>query len=294
METPNLYPLSIGEILDRAFRLYRRHFGLLISITLAAYVPMIALLIASQIQYETIKGYSNIQGTFLNILIYGALTVACSYLYLGQPITLGAAYRAIWKRYVSALGGMFLMGLLIILPALLIILPLYFFIDFFSNSPQPGLSTIMFLLIFLPLASFLGTRWSLTITSIMLEGRKAGEGVTRSWDLTQGYFWHVFSTTFLAGFLVFILGTFPRLMLEYGLGLIFPDSPYSPYVNIILTQLTLIFVTPFSEAITVILYYDLLVRKEGFDLTLQLEQEFPKVDNTPYSGLKPEGGALGQ
>lgn len=278
METPNLYPLSIGEILDRAFRLYRRHFGLLIGITLVGYVPMTVLQIISQLRYGTIRGINNILTNFFVLFVSGALIVACANLYLGKSITVGYVYRAILKRYGSVLGGFLVTGLLVILPALLIILPVFFFFNLFSDSfLYSGLTTIITILVGMPLLIFLTTRWNLLIPSIMLEGCKAGEGLTRSWNLTQGFFWHVFNTTFLASLLVIILGTLPRWIIWYGLNMILPDSPFNPFMNIILSQIALIFAYPLSQSVTVILYYDLLVRKEGFDLALQLNNDSPQT-----------------
>jgi hypothetical protein len=89
---PLLRPLTIGEILDRAIRIYRSHFVLLISIPLVAFVPMTALQVASQFLWHTTALVDLLQNAFLQVLVSSALVVAVSRTYLAHPPTLKEAY----------------------------------------------------------------------------------------------------------------------------------------------------------------------------------------------------------
>ncbi|HNB52724.1 MAG TPA: hypothetical protein PK530_12315, partial [Anaerolineales bacterium] len=156
METPNLYPLSIGEILDRAFRLYRRHFGLLIGITLAAYVPMTVLKAVSFFLFQTSGIVDWLQSAFISLLVSGALTVAISDLYLGDSVTMKEAYQGIWQRYGAAWGAQFLVGLFIVIPVFLLGCGLSFMLNMRSTG-----TNLLILILIVPLVSFAATRWSL-------------------------------------------------------------------------------------------------------------------------------------
>lgn len=278
METPNLYPLSIGEILDRAFRLYRRHFGLLIGITLAAYVPMIALEVGSFLLFKTTRYVDWIDGLVISTLVSGALTTAISDIYLGQIATTQDAFRNGWRRFKSVLGSTFLM-------ALGAFAPLIAFSCFFSTVPiggGEGLFLVLLIILQLPLATFLLTRWNLAVPAIVIEEFKASEGLSRSWYLTDGYFGRVFGTSFLVFLLFFILARLPQIAFLYGFEFIAPGSEFGPLIETVLSHIGTIIANPFSAGVPVILFYDLLVRKEGFDLKFQLENDFSetKEENT--------------
>ncbi|NUM48874.1 MAG: glycerophosphoryl diester phosphodiesterase membrane domain-containing protein [Anaerolineales bacterium] len=273
MEPPQLYPLSIGEILDRAFRLYRRHFGLLIGITMAAYVPMTVLQILSFFTFRSTQIVDLIQNSFISLLISGALTSAISNLYLGNSVSMNEAYQAIRERYGSAWGGQFLVGLFIAIPIMSITCALLFFL-----SIQDQLRIFIVILVLIPIVLFLTTRWSLMLPAILLESHKAKEGLDRSWELTEGIFGHVFWTTSLAGLLIYIFSIFPQLAFAYGLEFFVPGSSYGPLVQTVFSQIALIFASPLSIAVNVVLFYDILVRKEGFDLKFQLEHDFLETE----------------
>lgn len=261
---PLLRPLTIPEILDRAIRLYREHFVLLVSIPLVAFVPMILLQIASQLAWHTTQLVNLLQNGLVQILVSSALVISISQVYLTNPPTLGEAFRAAMQRFGSAWGASMLVGLAIGLPTLALSC------GAISIAQSAGIWLV--LLIALPFAIFLGTRWSLILPSILLEHLGAQAGLSRSWALTEGVFGKVFGTSFLAGILIVMLSTLPQLAISYGLEMLAPNTEIGPLVEIILTQIGLILTTPVSFGVTVVLYYDLRVRKEGFDLEQQVQR----------------------
>ena len=261
---PLLRPLSIGEILDRAFRIYRSHFVLLISIPLMAFVPMTVLQVVSQVLWHTTQWIDLLQNGFVQVLVSSALVVAISQAYLTRPPTLGEAYHTASQRYGAAWGGNVLMGLAIVLPAAAVAC------GAIALAQNQGI--LIMILLILPLAVFLGTRWSLLLPSILLEDLGAQAGLGRSWALTEGSFGKVFGTSFAAGILVILLATLPQLAVTYGLGLLLSNLDIVTLVETILAQVGLILTLPVSIGVTVVLYYDLRVRKEAFDLEWQVQQ----------------------
>ncbi|HET9912188.1 MAG TPA: glycerophosphoryl diester phosphodiesterase membrane domain-containing protein [Anaerolineales bacterium] len=269
---PLLRPLSIGEILDRAFRIYRSHFVLLISIPLVALIPMMVLQVMSQLILGTSQLVELLQNGFVQILVSGALIVAISQAYLTDHPTLSQAYRAASQRYGAAWGASALMGLAIILPTAALSCAVI--------TLGQGEGFWLILLLVLPYAIFLSTRWTLMLPSVLLERLGAQAGLGRSWTLTKGFFWRVFGTSFLAGMLVLLVATLPQIAVAYSLELIQFNFHISSIVEIVLAQLGLILTLPLSLGVSVVLYYDLRVRKEAFDLEWQMQQTSPTEPDT--------------
>ncbi|MEP7188846.1 MAG: hypothetical protein ABI901_06640, partial [Roseiflexaceae bacterium] len=129
--TPRLRPMSISDMLDAAFRLYRRHFLTFIGIVALLQVPMAILQFAAQLPYlqamqrftarppvlapgaspldlfpfaQLLPYYALIFGLsiFQYLLVYnlmtGALANAISRSYLGQPISILSSYNIGLKR----------------------------------------------------------------------------------------------------------------------------------------------------------------------------------------------------
>jgi hypothetical protein len=127
-----LIPLSIGDVFDEAFDLYKRNFALFAGITAVVSVPVH---IASQavntamgldklaarfgengdlsdpssaisimLGFMAISSVEMIVFTVVHVLQSGALAVAVSQRYLGRPVTLRSAYGAVWRRIGALLG----------------------------------------------------------------------------------------------------------------------------------------------------------------------------------------------
>lgn len=139
--TPTLRPMTITEILDGAFRIYRRHALTFIGIAAATQVPMliISLLLQATIYGDALKdvmAFSTLTptiapgtnpmaffpfrsymilmvvGVLLSILqvliahnlLSGALARAISRSYLGEPINILDSYRMGWKAFFSLIA----------------------------------------------------------------------------------------------------------------------------------------------------------------------------------------------
>lgn len=267
---PLLRPLTIGEILDRAIRIYRSHFVLLISIPLVALVPMTALQVASQFLWHTTALVDLLQNAFLQVLVSSALVVAVSRAYLSHPPTLKQAYGAATRHYGSVWGANLLVGLAIILPMVGLACGVI------TLGPDAGIwMLILIVLLILPYAIFLGTRWNMVLPGILLEDLGVQAGLSRSWSLTTGSFWKVFGTSFAASILVILLAALPQLAVTYGLGLLLPNTDIVLSIQAVVAQVSLIITLPVSIGVMVVLYYDLRVRKEAFDLEWQVQQISP-------------------
>ena len=114
-----LRPRSVGEILDQAFRLYRRHFLTFLAITAVVFVPVnLAVQTASvslqgstrDLSYGT--GYSNyatrneeVIGLFLQVGLLLLLAVADAQIGLADPRPTGPRGDGGDREWLSALVG---------------------------------------------------------------------------------------------------------------------------------------------------------------------------------------------
>lgn len=256
MDVPVLRSLSVPELLDKGFQLYKRHVGLFLSIAALIHIP--AMIVESFLAaYLVDDRLSNLVSNFLAPFAQLALTLAVSNLYLGKEASVRASYAQSSHKFLTLFGANILIGLAIVLPSIILGL-------LFAFALPLGIFVALFLV---PLAVFWSTRWSLSIPVILLEDAGASKGLGRSWSLTEGYFWRVFGTSFAASLLTTLLSTLPVLLINYLSTELFQFSfQVTAVANVVVERLALIFSLPFSMAVNVLIYYDLRIRKEGFDL----------------------------
>ncbi len=245
MEAPALRPLSTGEVLDVAFSLYRRHFVVLALVALAS--QGVALIFSI---YVAASGGSlvNLALTLVSMILssvcaaigMGASTKIIADSYLGRPTT--AAEALAWV--VPSLGK--LIGLTVMI----------------SIAVMIG-----FLLIFVP-GVILASALAVAPSALVVEGLSANEAMNRSWNLTKGHRWKVFWTMVVAVVLVYAV----TLSASIISGVISNVLGAAPLIAVVLATaiaaLLSLFVYPFMYAAVTVLYYDLRVRKEGFDLEM--------------------------
>jgi hypothetical protein len=295
MSTP-LRPLSTGELLDRTFHLYRNNFMLfagiativgiaVMSATLTLTVLGISLMTpGAQFDPRTFLMEMTIVGGVFALfhllgssLATGATIYAVSKVNLGQPVTISECYRKVLPRF----GRIILISLQILVRLIGILLLLYvclFVIGFIIGIVFAGVGgrgpSILGLVVGLGAAITVYVilaryylKYSLAIPPCMLENTRTTDSIRRSEFLTQDYLWRVF--------LIYLL----MWVISFALSFVF-HSPLnlikSPYMVLLVCQLLATFLAntlsfPIGTIATCLLYYDLRVRKEAFDLQLMME-----------------------
>jgi hypothetical protein len=121
-----------------------------------------------------------------------------------------------------------------------------------------------FLLLIVPGVILLSGLLLSTVVAVLEAPPSATAAMGRSWDLTRGFRGKVF----LAMVVAFLLLGVPSIAIG-GAGAIFGDSDGTVSLLILVLEAVLqIFIYPFVYVVMTVLYYDLRVRKEGFDLEL--------------------------
>jgi hypothetical protein len=273
--------LGIGEIFDVAITIYRRNARVLITLVFVVVAPieiLSALIQASALPddggafvTETETGEITFDDETWRTVAAFALAGVLSF--LGATVATGACFKAVAEGYVgtraewrpalryaarrlhSILWVTFLGGLLAILGLVLLIVPgVYLYIGF-----------------------------AVAVPVLLTEGLKGRHALGRSRQLVKGRWWPTFGVVVLGAILVGIVqGALGGLagVASFTEG---PDTLASFVATTVATVLASVIATPFAAAFVTILYFDLRVRKEAFDLQLLAQQ----VGVDPVAGESP-------
>lgn len=263
---PLLRPLSLGELLDQAFRLYRRYFFIFIAIYAVVEIPLSVLEwlavnfapVASAPRASLVGLFSALVNIFIRTIYTAAITRAIASSYLGQPIGFRTAYQGI-RPYWAGLIRVSLYNLLVNLA-----LFLWMLVPCVGWFTGPGM-LFYFAAIVVPLIA----------PALVMEGLGARQTVRRVWDLVRQRFWWVFGFALLTT-LIQIAALGPSFMAGLALEALWPTLPAalqsqlllrSALETLISTINTLLY-QPFTSVMLVLVYFDLRVRLEGLDLAL--------------------------
>lgn len=268
----DLRPLSLGEILDRTFTLYRRNFLLFLGITAIPHLLTLGLSIAQVVfttlpathrtpsaqQFQTQQvwtsvGVFGVLGSLVAIVIYlvvylfsqGATVYAVSDLYLGRTATIGGSLKRMWGQLANLFGVTILNGLAVAGATILLIIP----------------------------GIYVACRLLTCVPAALLEDLGARDSLGRSWELTRdnvgrSFLIYVLYFSILYGILMVFMIPFSIMVAMSA------KDPSMLRASMILMQLgsfvAEVLVGPFLLIATSVFYYDLRVKKEAFDLQMMM------------------------
>ncbi|MCB8962912.1 MAG: hypothetical protein H6651_21550 [Ardenticatenales bacterium] len=279
MAVRTLKPLSMGQILDRAFRVYRQQFLLLLGIVAAFQIPLaISQLIQSQITSQMFSptGRNNIEamaglltagsmiGNAFTLLAtvttqfgYAALALIVAHSYLGKPLPFGDLVKQMTESmWQILLAIVLIMVLSLLLMAYAFLIPI---LGWFT-----GLGLVFYVSVVMA---------PLVTPVIALEKQGALAALSRTWALTRRRFWWVLGFGTILFFMAGMLAAGPTALAIGGVQLLAGDGgPPTIVMSLVTTFVTLavsVVFVPVQIAAMTIMYLDLRVRFEGFDLALQ-------------------------
>lgn len=266
-----LRPLSLGEILDRTFSLYRRNFLLFLGIAAIPHLLVLGLNLVQVLllktpgttpqvpasQYQAGAASSilafGIVGGIIALIIYfvtflfaqGGTIYAVSDLYLGRTTTIGASLSRMKGQLGNLFGVMFLNGAATIIACIFLIIP----------------------------GIYVACRLCTCIPAALLEDLGARESLERSFALTKDNAGRAF-VIYLLYFALLYAAIFLFLM---PFGVLAAFSAKDPSMLRWTTAMVhvgnffaTVLVSPFILIATSVFYYDLRVRKEAFDLQVMM------------------------
>lgn len=262
-------PRGVPELIDAAFQLMRRHYVPLLVLAAITYIPSMIFFIVLTLPAVLSQDEAGVTFFGLALLLMpvmilwysiglGALLVAASEAYQGRPVDPSASLRASVKRMWPIIGAQLLKWIVIGVAAGILAL-----VTTIVTAAAGPLGALVFLpLMALPI--IVAVRLFAIPAIPVLEGLGAGASLSRSGQLSRGHGWMIFWTYFVVYAIIVVLvvaATIPGMM-------IFSN----PIIANILSNVLSIFAFPLLGTTGVVLYYDLRIRKEGFDLELMQRQ----------------------
>lgn len=316
-----LAPLGAGDLIDRAVRLYRRHFLTLIRI---AAPPVIVSAIGSTIVTISTSAVSSTSNSFnmalyiLAIIVGGVITL-CGWLFSlivmagatrnlvahlvwNEPVTVRSTYRAVKSRFWALLWASTLVAFWLAFAALVAGSAYLFFsiIIFaaigFASYVSPWFTAIvggvgMFVGITAGMILFfmLAGRMAYVPQAMLVEGKGVLAAIGRSFSLASGNVRRLMAMTLFTSF-----ATYSALMLLiiplgwYGYLNGVDLSPFSSNQPTwyaiaygVILRCSHILLAPIWMLGLSLLYVDERVRHEGYDIELMAARQLPEMPNLP-------------
>ena len=275
-----LQPMSFVDILDGMFSLYRNHFRLFFGLA-AVYIVIgfgLDLISVSAVtgvaQSTSIPSTSIIiiavligVGSFImSFLVVAGLAYASALLYLDRDITVQDALQQAWRRFFTLLGSAILWGLVV--------------------------GGLFITIIGIPFAIYFSVRWGLYTLPVLFEETTARNALRRSTALVRGTWWRVFGIMLAIFVIIFMISviletSFGFILTLIGVAEIEAATPWDlirrlfvpmpsevgwfayairRFVSVTLAGLAM----PIGTIGSTLLYFDLRIRKEAFDIEMQV------------------------
>jgi len=127
-----------------------------------------------------------------------------------------------------------------------------------------GLLTILGALALIIPGIIIALGYSVATNVLVIEGKTIGKSMKRSWELTKGDKGRIFGLLFVTCIIVICI----RTPLSFVLRFLLKDKELLTYLSMILSALT----GPIQSCILVVIYFNLRIKKEGFNIEHLAEQ----------------------
>ncbi|HEX6534636.1 MAG TPA: hypothetical protein VF041_08560 [Gemmatimonadaceae bacterium] len=260
----NLRPRTVPEILDAAFRLLRENYGHFVLLSALGGFPYWAVLWFSGFYALSADPTRIAMGQFptfgagmgLGLAAAGiwwaianaSIVVAASDAFLTGEVVPGRALARAASRWWRVLGALILKGLAIFFGYFLILIG----------------------------ALWMATRYFASMPCVLIEDRPVVSAFNRSVELSNGAKWRILGGLVLA-YLVYIV-------VSVTLSTIIGLFPIPLLLRAAFSGVVYVFVSPLIGIVITLLYYDMRIRKEAFDLEVmaaELGGAPPSVPGSP-------------
>ena len=276
-DTTSLQPMGFADILDGIFTLYRDHCRLLLGIA-AVYlvlefgidlVSAYFLIGATPSMTLVTAGFSLMATFVISFLVTAGLIYASAQVYLGREITFEAAFQQAFRRFWYYLGS----SALYLLAA----------------------GGLCLTIIGSPFGIYFGIRWSFYSLSVLDEETGSWNALGRSTELVKGNWWRVLGilvaiylisamiTIILYIAIEFILSLAGIIEVGEATGLLdtlrrllIPSPTESGWFTYAVQRFVALVIAAVTMPIAIIgttlLYFDLRIRKEAFDIEMRVTE----------------------
>lgn len=320
MEPAELRPLSLGEILDRTFTLYRNYFWVFVGIMAipASFgIPVNYLLLSFQgrtlfgarapaapspgLILGLLGGMSAFAILYLlaHSIALAAVTHAVSEAYLGRRSTVRDSYLSIRGKFWRLMGvilniGVRILGILVVVFIAIAVVGGALIAAAAASGGQAvaaaavGLLVVVVYILGLAAIVYLALRYAVSIPALMLEDLAILATIRRSVQLTRGRRGHIFIAFLLAaiiGYVGFIVFQAPFSIAT--MVTLMRNHPLPTWLALLTSLSGAVGGTvtgSISMIVLVLCYYDTRIRKEAFDLQFMmasLDRPTPAASTVP-------------
>jgi hypothetical protein len=253
--------MTVGDVLDRGLKLLFARLPVFFLINLIVLSPAILLAVVApmtladdgvlDVQETAILGLASI---FALVVLQPIGTAAILHIimeeYAGRRPSMGQAFSFAFTRFLPLLGTSIIVGIIVMVGFVLCIAPgIYFLVSYIFVAQV-----------------------------VVLEKMSGGAAMTRSMKLIEGHRGRVFGAVLLIWVATFLVG----MGLGYAQTTVLPAHKIVPagegvrvefnaanhVIGTVVTQLVQILFSTYLAVCTTLLYLDLRIRKEGFDLEM--------------------------
>lgn len=274
-----LRALGLAELLDETFRLYRREFGLFAGLALCVTLPGVVMsLIAGSYRsvswmtkfFHSLGNPDALQAmaqspppqtdptvsllvSLLKLILLpvtlGAIVYATNEIIYGRSTAILGVLEGTLKRYWALAGVAFLVVLVILGCVLLITIPV-------------GIWVLV--------------RWGLGVPVLLAEDQGPIQALGGSWQLVEGRWWRTLGIFVVVSLMGWVASAILQATAGAAIGLVpgRADDLRSALI-VVASSLAGALVLPVFYIALTLIYYDLRVRREGFDLDQLAQQAQP-------------------
>ncbi|MGH7644137.1 MAG: hypothetical protein ACREMR_00990 [Gemmatimonadales bacterium] len=278
----DLRPMNFGEVLDASLSIFRRHFGLFLHLSVVVMgVPMAVFVyfttrLEADFRIRPIATMLTLVPVllvyYLASLVLTAATVrVISDSYLGREPrfrdAIGLGMGRIWPLFLVGLGKSVLLGLIVIgvgiVGAVLVPVARSALVVGVLGGAALIIGGMWFLI-------YVACGYGVTTPVVVLEELpSAFDAFARSWELTRGSKLRVLGFALVA-FLLF--NSIPSGVLQAIAAAIQERSPVIGLFAMVLAHAIPMLLLPIISCVFTLMYYDLRVRREAFDLQILGQQ----------------------
>lgn len=316
-----LEPLGAGDLIDRAVRLYRRHFLTLIRI---AAPPVLVSALGSTLWTISIRELNSTTSEtslflYIIILIAAVVIIVCgalfslivmggatrnlvSHLLSNEPVSFRTTYLAVKSRFWGLLGASLVVGMWLLFSAFVgtmgygFVSIIMFMAIAFGSQISPWLTTLFVgvavlgaIALGLILFFLLAGRMAYVPQAMLVEGRAVFSAVGRSFSLASGNVRRLMAMTLFTFFATY--SALMLLMIPLGWYGYLNGVDLSPFGNKwptwyaigyqVIVQCSHILLAPIWMLGLSLLYVDERVRHEGYDIELMAARQLPEMPALP-------------
>lgn len=287
-EGVSLRPLGVGDIVDRVFAIYRSRPLLFLAVSaipyllLVLFIGALALVFSDSFQalaplfagdLEAAQALAPVIGSLIGFIVLAiafalitslvqsaALVDASAARYLGRDTSVGGALRV----GLRAAGRLFVMGVVAFFAFTVLWIATVLVMGFGGE----WWIALVALCVSIFATFYMAASWMVSPAIATLEGLGPVASLRRSWSLANGHRWRILGLMALLLILQVVLSALISTLLVASIA---ADEGVQLAAQQAVNLLTTIAWAPVYWGTFAVLYYDLRVRKEAFDLQLAAE-----------------------